>query len=166
MCTLMLGYPARLVYHGHTLQLYGYGCRQRIYTYGSAARLVGLEIFGVYFVVGLEVALHIYQEDGDVYQFVPTAATLFQYHPHVLKNAVYLCCEVELYEVTMLVGPEAGYLVGTCLARPYARKKEEVAYAPGVWIQAYRLRGLIGRELRIGHKNILEGESVLTYGFF
>ena len=87
--------------------------------YRCAARLVVLKIFCVYLVVGLEVAFHIYQEYGHIYQLIPAAATLFQYGAHIVKYAATLLREIKLKVVAMLICLQAGYLVGAGLAWPY-----------------------------------------------
>ena len=106
--------------NGYTLQFYSNGCRQGIYTYRGATRLVILKILGIYLIVCLEIAFHIYQKHSDVYQFVPAAATFFQYGAHILKNAMALCRKVEFNMVAMLIGSEARYFVAASFARPNA----------------------------------------------
>lgn len=116
-------FPIVLVYCGNALQLYSYGCGQRIDAYCSAARLVVFKIFGVYLVVGMKVALHIYQEYGYIYKLIPAAATFFEDGAHVIEHAAALGCKIELFMVTMLIGHQAGNLIGTGLAGANTRKK-------------------------------------------
>ena len=81
------------------------------------------EIFGIYLVVGMEVALHIYEKHGDVHQFIPTAATFFEYHTHVIEYASALSGEVELFEIAVFIGYQAGNFVGTGFAGANAGKE-------------------------------------------
>jgi len=71
----------------------------------------------------MEVALHVYEKHGHVHSFIPTAATFCEYHTHVIEYAAALSGEVELFEIAVFIGNQAGDLIGTGFAGANAGKE-------------------------------------------
>ena len=42
----------------------------------------------------MKITFHVYQENGHIHKFIPTAAAFFQYHAHIVKYAAALLGKV------------------------------------------------------------------------
>jgi hypothetical protein len=72
----------------------------------------------------MKIAFHIYQKNSYIYQFVPTTATFFQYHPNIIEHRTALRLKVEFFEVAVFIGYKAGYFIGARLAWAHARQEQ------------------------------------------
>jgi hypothetical protein len=109
----------KLLNYCDTLQLDSYGGWQRIDTDSGATGLIVFKILSVDLVVSLEVAFHVYQEDGYVNQLIPAAAAGLEYGTHIVEDTAALRCEIEVNIVAVLVGLQTWNFVGSCLTGPH-----------------------------------------------
>jgi hypothetical protein len=146
----------QLINRCNTLKLNRYGCGQGVNSHGCAAGLIIPEILGIDLVIGLEIALHIYQEGGYIHQLIPAAAAFFEHNAHIIKHRAALCRKVKLQKVTVLIELQTGDLIGTRFAGADTGEEQQVAHPAGMGIQAHRGRSFAGRNgLRHNEKAFL-----------
>jgi hypothetical protein len=146
----------------HTFQLDGNGHGQGVYFYGSATRLVVFKIFGVNAVERVEIALHVYEEYGDIGQLFPFGATGFQYTSYVPESAVNLYFKIETGEIAFFIVLLSGYSAAIGVTRADSRQVQEIACFTGMRVKSNRFGGIIGG-YGLGHK---KGFNCKVIGFW
>ena len=94
----------RLLFHrGHALQFDGDWGREPVDFHCRTARLVVLEILRVQAVEGVEVPVHVHEEDGNVDELFPAASARFEDGLDVGEDTVDLSFKVKSLEVAVVV---------------------------------------------------------------
>ena len=136
------------LHRGDALQFDGNRGRQPVDFHRGAAGLVVLEVLRVQAVERVKIAVHVHEEDGDVYELFPAAFTRFKDGFDVGEDAVDLCLKIKRFEVAVVVQLQAGHpavvRVASCRPWPDAAQEQEVADAAGVGVEADGLGGVGG----------------------
>lgn len=130
----------------HTFQLDGDRRREAIDFDGGAAGLVFLEVLGVNPVEGLEIPVHVNEENRHIDEVLPARTAGFEDGPNVGKHAVHLRFEVKGLEIAVVVEfkPRHAAVVRACPSRPRSdtTQKQQVAHASGMRVKPHRFRGV------------------------
>lgn len=120
--------------HCHAFQFNGNGGGQPIDFDGGATRLSRWirEILGINAIEGVEITVHIDQENSDVYQIFPLASVGFEDGFDIAEYAVRLRGEIKGFEIAIVVQFETRHTAIICVAarktRPYSAQKQKIAH--------------------------------------
>lgn len=108
---------------------------------GGPARRIMLEVFLPKPVVHSEIRFHVRQENGDVDDVLPAAASFFQDPAHILENASALGLYVIARDVPIRIQFHSWDLLASTLSWTHSAKEEQIPNTACMWIMTNWFRG-------------------------
>ncbi len=87
------------------------------------------EIFGVEFVIGRKVFLHVGEKDGHIDNVVPSRAGVFEHEPNIFENRAALFLNIVTNDLTGRIESDAGDFLAAAHARSDSGQKKQIADA-------------------------------------